>query len=139
VNYYIQDDVEAALLGSQLPTIVALTKGCKSAIVVRNLSDIPAGCGAAVVTPTVAVHVLVKVSLRDMDIWSDEVKGERQGLVNLEAEISKCDKKLDLARLNLAKVIKVESQPDYLVTVPEDVRASNEEKVCEILMVPARS
>lgn len=54
-------------------------------------------------------------------------------------EISKCDKKLDLARLNLAKVVKVESQPDYLVTVPEDVRLSNEEKVCEILMVPARS
>ncbi|KAF8332211.1 tRNA synthetases class I-domain-containing protein [Amanita rubescens] len=108
--YYIQDDVEAALLGSQLPTIVALTKGCKSSIVVRNLSEIPAGCGAAVVTPTVAVHVLVK------------------GLVNLEAEINKCDKKLDLARLNMAKVVKVESQPDYLVTVPEDVRLSNEEK-----------
>jgi hypothetical protein len=74
-----------------------------------------------------------------MDMWSDEAQGERQGLVNLEAEISKCDKKLDLARLNMAKVVKVESQPDYLVTVPEDVRLSNEEKVCEILMVPARS
>jgi valyl-tRNA synthetase len=33
----------------QLPTIVALTKGCKSAKVVRDLSDIPAGCGGTVV------------------------------------------------------------------------------------------
>ena len=64
---------------------------------------------------------------------------ERQGLVNLESEISKCDKKLDLARLGLAKIVKVESQPDYLETVPEGVRHSNEEKVGKILMVPARS
>ncbi|KAF8737658.1 hypothetical protein AX14_012535 [Amanita brunnescens Koide BX004] len=108
--YYIQDDVEAALLGSQVATIVTLTKGCKNATIVRELADIPAGCGAAVVTPTVAVHVLVK------------------GLVNLEAEISKCDKKLDLARLGLAKIVKVEAQPDYLETVPEGVRHGNEEK-----------
>lgn len=63
VFYYIQDNVEAALLGSQVATIVTLTKGCKNATIVRELADIPAGCGAAVVTPTVAVHVLVKVSM----------------------------------------------------------------------------
>ncbi|KAK2459849.1 hypothetical protein APHAL10511_008170 [Amanita phalloides] len=108
--YYIQSEVEAVLCESQVPTIVALTKGCKSAKVVRDLAEIPVGCGAAVVSPSIAVHVLVK------------------GLVDLDAEISKCDKKLDLARMNLAKIIKVESQADYVETVPESVRAGNDEK-----------
>ncbi|KAG6885779.1 hypothetical protein C0993_009884 [Termitomyces sp. T159_Od127] len=106
----IQNDEEATLFESQLPTIVALTKGCKSAKVVRDLSEIPDGCGGAVVTPSIAVHTLVR------------------GLVDLDVEIAKCDKKLDLARLNLQKVVKVESQADYAETVPENVRLANEEK-----------
>ena len=52
-----------------------------------------------------------------------------QGLVNLEAEVAKCDKKIDLARLNLEKLYKVISQPDYQATVPEAVQLGNEEKV----------
>lgn len=62
VFFYIQSDQEATLFESQLPTIVALTKGCKSAKVVRELSEIPAGCGGGVVTPSIAVHTLVRVS-----------------------------------------------------------------------------
>ncbi|KAG6874009.1 hypothetical protein C0995_007966 [Termitomyces sp. Mi166 len=108
--FHIQNDKEASLFGSQIPTIVALTKGCKSAKVVRDLSEIPAGCGGAVVTPSIAVHTLVR------------------GLVDLDVEIAKCDKKLDLARLNFQKVVKVESQADYAETVPENVRLANEEK-----------
>ena len=54
----------------------------------------------------------------------------QQGLVDLDVEIAKCDKKLDLAKLNLDKVLKVESQPDYEETVPATVRLQNEEKVC---------
>ena len=53
-----------------------------------------------------------------------------QGLVDLDLEISKCEKKLDLARLNLQKIVKVESQPDYTETVPENVRVANDDKVC---------
>ena len=49
--------------------------------------------------------------------------------MDLEKEIAKCDKKLDLARLNLQKVDKVISQPDYESTIPENVRLANEEKV----------
>ena len=52
-----------------------------------------------------------------------------QGLVDLDAEIAKCDKKLQLARLNLDKVRKVEGQPDYAETVPENVRIINEDRV----------
>ncbi|KAJ6465158.1 tRNA synthetases class I-domain-containing protein [Mycena vitilis] len=107
---HIQSDEEAALFESQLSTIVALTKGCKSAKVVRELKDIPEGCGGTVVTPTIAVHALVR------------------GFVDLDVEIAKCDKKLDLSKINLQKIIKLESQPDYAETVPENVRLANSEK-----------
>ena len=46
----------------QIPTIVALTKGCKGAEVVRSAQDVPTGCGSTVLTPTVTVHILVRVS-----------------------------------------------------------------------------
>lgn len=52
-----------------------------------------------------------------------------QGLVDLDAELAKCEKKLDLARLNLQKIKKVESQPEYEDTVPPNVRLVNEDKV----------
>lgn len=52
-----------------------------------------------------------------------------QGLVDLDAELAKCEKKLDLARLNMRKIEKVEAQPEYEETVPANVRLVNEEKV----------
>jgi len=52
-----------------------------------------------------------------------------QGLVDFDVEIAKCEKKLNLARLNLEKIRKVGSQPDYEETVPESVRLINEDKV----------
>jgi valyl-tRNA synthetase len=50
-------------------------------------------------------------------------------LIDLDAEIAKCEKKLQLARLNLDKVRKVEAQSDYVETVPENVRFLNEDRV----------
>jgi hypothetical protein len=55
-----------------------------------------------------------------------------QGLVDLDVEIAKCEKKLDLARLNLGKILKVEGQADYEETVPNTVRLANEEKVRDL-------
>ncbi|KAI9462003.1 tRNA synthetases class I-domain-containing protein [Lactarius psammicola] len=51
-----------------------------------------------------------------------------RGLVDLDAEIAKCEKKLQLARLNLDKVRKVEAQSDYVEAVPENVRLMNEDR-----------
>ncbi|KAF9523002.1 tRNA synthetases class I-domain-containing protein [Crepidotus variabilis] len=112
IQFYIQVQTQEQedLFSTQIPTIIALTKGCKSATVVRNAIDIPAGCGSNIVTPTIIVHTLVR------------------GLVDLENEISKCEKKLDLSRLNLQKIVKVISQHDYETTVPENVRLANDEK-----------
>ena len=53
----------------------------------------------------------------------------KQGLIDLDAEIVKCDKKLDVARMNAEKLRKIEAQPEYETTVPENVRAANAEKV----------
>jgi len=55
---------------------------------------------------------------------------EFQGLVDLDLEIAKCDKKLGLAQLNLDKIAKIESQPNYEETIPANVRLTNEDKVC---------
>lgn len=52
-----------------------------------------------------------------------------QGLVDLDAEIAKCEKKIGLAQLNLEKVKKLISQPNYEQNIPEDVRAANLENV----------
>jgi len=51
-----------------------------------------------------------------------------RGLIDLDAEIAKCEKKLQLVRLNLDKVRKVEAQLDYVETVPENVRSINEDR-----------
>lgn len=117
IQLYVQAQTpeEKALLESQAPTISALTKGCTKVEVVggsssSQSSQIPAGCGSAVVSSSVVVYLQV------------------QGLVDLAAEVAKCDKKIDLARLNFEKLYKVMSQQDYQTTVPEAVQLGNEEK-----------
>ena len=61
VFFHIQDGAEAALFESQKGVITTLTKGCKSAKVVRDASEIPPGCGSTVLTSTISVHILVRV------------------------------------------------------------------------------
>ncbi|OBZ70621.1 Valine--tRNA ligase, mitochondrial [Grifola frondosa] len=107
---HIQSQEEAEVFESQLSTIRTLIKGCKSVQVARLSKEIPAGCGGQVLTPTIAVHTLVL------------------GLVDLQAEVAKCDKKLDLARLNLQKIVKVESQLNYESSMPANVLLANAEK-----------
>ncbi|KAL6301447.1 tRNA synthetases class I-domain-containing protein [Sparassis latifolia] len=107
---HIQSREEAEVFESQLPTLRTLIKGCKSVQVVHSSKEIPAGCGGQVLTSTIAVHILVL------------------GLVDLRAEIAKCDNKLDLARVNLQKIAKVELQPNYQCSVPANVLLANAEK-----------
>jgi valyl-tRNA synthetase len=102
---------EAEMLKTQVPTIVTLTKGCQSVAVVEQTSDIPEGCGSVVLSPTLTSFLLVK------------------GMIDIEAEISKCEKKLELANLNADKARKLLSQPGNL---PEAVRSTNQEKLLTI-------
>lgn len=52
--------------------------------------------------------------------------------MDIENEIAKCNKKLDLLQLNLQKVLKAIAQPDYEKSVPENVQIANREKVGNI-------
>jgi len=105
----------AKTVKDQAPTIVALTKGCKSVEVVEDKQQIPLGCGSAVVNADVTVHILVR------------------GIVDLDAEIAKAQKKLDLAESNASKVRKLQSQVDYETAIPEQVREGNAEKLRTLL------
>lgn len=107
----VSSDNEAALFESQLPTIVSLTKNCKGAKVVRTLEEVPPGCGSDLLTPTVVIHVLVR------------------GLVDLDTEIAKCEKKIALAQMALDKILKTVAQPEYKETVPEAARLAYDEKI----------
>lgn len=113
----VSSDAEAKLFEAYAPTMVALIKGGKRVEIVRSIEDVPAGCGSEVLTPNVVLHVLVR------------------GLVDLDAEIAKCEKKLQVVALGLNKVRKAESVPNYETTVPPDVREMNEEKVSVCLVV----
>ena len=123
----VQSDQEAKLFESQASTIVTLIKGCKSVKVVKDINNVPAGCGSDVLTPTAVVHILVRVSTHSLTL-SPPLE-LLQGFIDFDVEIAKCEKKLSLARLNLEKIRKVESQPDYEETVPGSVRLINEDKV----------
>lgn len=43
--------------------MVALSKGCKSVNVSDDVRNVPAGCGSVVLSPTLTVFLLVKVSV----------------------------------------------------------------------------
>ena len=60
--FHVQSAIESAVLESQVGTIMALTKGCKSVKVVRDVSEIPTDCHSASVSDTLTVHALVQVS-----------------------------------------------------------------------------
>lgn len=66
VFIHAQSEQEAALFESQAPTMATLIKGCKSVKVVRDIQEVPAGCGSAILTQTAAVHILVRVSFGKM-------------------------------------------------------------------------
>ena len=122
-----QSDQEGRLFESQAPTVVTLIKGCKSVKVVKDIGDVPPGCGSEILTPTVVVYILVRVSTRPLT--PSPPFELLQGFIDFDVEIAKREKKLNLARLNLEKIRKAESQPDYGETVPENVRLINEDKV----------
>jgi valyl-tRNA synthetase len=61
VYLHVQSQEEVEVFESQLRAIRTLVKGCKSVQVVRSAEEIPTGCGSQVLTPTIAVHILVLV------------------------------------------------------------------------------
>ncbi|KAI9619411.1 hypothetical protein H4Q26_014173 [Puccinia striiformis f. sp. tritici PST-130] len=55
------DQTSAKLLGTQIPTIQTLIKGCTSVVVVTDTKDVPPGCLAESINSNVTAHLLVAV------------------------------------------------------------------------------
>lgn len=104
-----KDDSSPEMLRSQSPTIQTLIKGCNSVSVVPA-SDIPAGCAVSSISTSVSAHVLVR------------------GLVNIDAELGKLSKKLDLA-INAVERAQAPTKKDEWKNAPEEVRTNTEERI----------
>ncbi|KAH7106968.1 tRNA synthetases class I-domain-containing protein [Auriculariales sp. MPI-PUGE-AT-0066] len=103
-----------AAFESQIATVVALTKGCKSAKVVSEVSAIPRGCASAVLSSNLTVYVDVANS------------------VDLGAEIARHEKRLKATRESEDKLLKTIAKPDYEASVPPQVQAANKDKLATI-------
>ncbi|KAG8811350.1 hypothetical protein FRC18_003552 [Serendipita sp. 400] len=114
VDVYIScsSDKEAEILGGEVETIKALAKLIKNLKVVRNVKEVPTGCGSSILTSDSSVYLDV---LGNSDI-------------DLDAEIIKAEEKLAMANLNVEKLKKAEARPGYEKS-PLAVREANAEKL----------
>lgn len=99
------------LLQEQKDALATLIKGCKSIEVVPSSSStIPSGCAIASISADANVHLLVK------------------GQINIESELAKLAKALDLNRIQLGKVEGLMAKEGEFEKMPEEVRRNTEEK-----------
>ena len=85
----------------------ALIKGSKSVQVVTSASDVPEGCSSETIGADIVVHLLLK------------------GLVNVEVELAKAEKRIAQAQTNLTRMQGIISKSE----TPASIRASSEESV----------
>ena len=95
------------LLQEQIPTLLALVKGCTSVRIVEQASDVAEGCSSETIGADIVVHLLVK------------------GLINVDAELAKAEKKIALAQTSMNK-LKVTLER---TETPEEIKAKNSEEV----------
>jgi len=98
------------LLKEQTPTVAALVKGSKSVEVVDKLSDVPEGCSSDTVGADVVVHLLIK------------------GLINVDAELTKTQKKITGVSANIDKLSKMVNKAE----TPEEVRTASAEQLKQL-------
>jgi valyl-tRNA synthetase len=92
----------------QVAVISSLTKGCKSAEVVRTAAEVPEGCASQIITPEVAINIMVR------------------GKIDIDAEVSKIQKKVDHIQGSAEKLKTLQASNSKL---PAEVQAANVEKV----------
>ncbi|QEU60942.1 Vas1 [Kluyveromyces lactis] len=96
---------------SQKDSIVSLIKAIDEVSVVKSAADIPQGCVLQSVNPEVNVHVLVK------------------GHVDIDAEISKVQKKLDKTLKSKSAIDKIVNSSDYEQKANDQVKQFNKERL----------
>ncbi|KAI9631190.1 hypothetical protein KEM48_013119 [Puccinia striiformis f. sp. tritici PST-130] len=101
------DQTSAKLLGTQIPTIQTLIKGCTSVVVVTDTKDVPPGCLAESINSNVTAHLLVA------------------GVLNLKNEIIKAEKRILAIEMSVEKLEKQMKLPEYESKIPDEVKETN--------------
>lgn len=94
---------------SQKDSIVSLIKAVEKVNVVSKAEEIPSGCVLAAVVPEVKVHLLVK------------------GMIDIDAEIGKFEKKLEKSKTALTNLEKIMSSGDYESKASDAAKEKNEQ------------
>ncbi|CED84755.1 valine-trna ligase [Phaffia rhodozyma] len=92
---------------SQITVLSSLTKGCKSAEVISKVEELPEGCASELVNAEVTVHLMVR------------------GKVDLDAEVQKLQKKIEIAKTSQEKTVALSQKPN----IPAEVLANNADKL----------
>ncbi|MBW0473445.1 hypothetical protein O181_013160 [Austropuccinia psidii MF-1] len=101
------DSRTTELLRGQIVTIQTLIKGCTSVLVVTNSNEVPAGCLAESINNKVTAHLLVA------------------GVLDLQAEVTKAQKRIEAINLSIDKLTKQMNIPEYQAKIPTEVQETN--------------
>ncbi|KAF9287120.1 hypothetical protein BGZ68_002223 [Mortierella alpina] len=101
----------AKLLKSEEAGIATLTKGSKACKVVTDVAEIPEGCASQTVQEGCSVYLLVK------------------GMVDVDAEVQKIEKKLAKVQKAKADLLKKTQDATYLTKVKAEIRELNDAKL----------
>lgn len=95
------------LLKKQIPTLTALIKGSKSVEIVSSASDVPEGCSSETIGADIVVHLLIK------------------GLINVDQELAKAEKKVAAAQGSIEKLRKAIAKAE----TPDEIKRKNEDDI----------
>ncbi|KIS68423.1 putative valine--tRNA ligase [Mycosarcoma maydis] len=101
----------SSTLNESSAVVATLVKGCTRVSVVSSAADVPKGCAVSSISSRLNAHVLIR------------------GLVNIDQELAKLDKKLTLNQVGLDKVGAAMNKPQEWERMPEDVKESTKEKL----------
>ncbi|KAM0755565.1 valine-tRNA ligase [Meredithblackwellia eburnea MCA 4105] len=104
----------AQTLRDSTSALSVLIKGCVSLTVVESESELPVGCVGENVSPELAVSLLLK------------------GVINVDAEVTKAEKKKALAQASLDKIKTAMAAPDYETKKPLAAREKDTVKAGEL-------
>ncbi len=99
------------ILTSSSDVVATLVKGCTSVNVVSSAADVPKGCAVSSISSRLNAHLLIR------------------GLVNIDQELAKLDKKLQLNAVGIDKISAPMNKPQEWSRMPQEVKDSTAEKL----------
>ncbi|SPO39937.1 probable VAS1 - valyl-tRNA synthetase [Pseudozyma flocculosa] len=116
VQVYLESSEAARteVLRSQSDVVMTLVKGCQSVEVTSDASSIPAGCAVSSISPSLNAHLMLR------------------GLVNIDQELGKIEKKLEINRQAIEKTEAPMKRETEWSKTPEEVRKAAEERLAAL-------